>query len=325
MTAIGLSLFFVSVSILCLKHPPTTWDFMNWWRRQWSRQVPPIPPTNDEKTDTPIESQDREQKHDTSTRIRGSSSAKSQSTEMQFNIEKPTLMPPPPLPLKRSQDNSCAPTISPPEEHDLEYKPVFPAVNSAQRASGRVDPPTLGVAPTPRQPPLRSIHEPPSSKPTSSLMPPPSGPIPNRRPASSSSSSLLAPTTTSAPTRSKKILLSPGHSPLDWAQHLANTPPHLLSGLPPGVPFIRVPPALLAHHNGRKDPKTGLKKDAWTALGGKVYNISPYLKYHPGGQGELLRCAGKDGTKLFAEVHPWVSWEGMLEPGCLVGMAVKDG
>lgn len=324
MTAIGLSLFVVSVSILCLKHPPTTWGFLNWWRRQWARQLSPTRPTNDEKTDTSPDSQSREHKVDTCARIHGSST-ENKPKEVQSSREKPTLMLPPPLPLKQSQDNSCTPVILPPEEHDLEYKPVFPAVNSAQRASGRVGPPTLGVAPTPRQPPLRSIHDSSTSQPTSSLMPPPSGPIPNRGPASSSSSSLLAPTTTTAPTRSKKILLPPGHSPLDWAQHLANTPPHLLSGLPLGVPFIRVPPALLAHHNGRKDPKTGLKKDAWTTLGGRVYNISPYLKYHPGGEGELLRCAGKDGTKLFAEVHPWVSWEGMLEPGCLVGMAVKDG
>ena len=25
------------------------------------------------------------------------------------------------------------------------------------------------------------------------------------------------------------------------------------------------------------------KADAWTVLGGKVYNITPYLKFHPGG------------------------------------------
>lgn len=33
--------------------------------------------------------------------------------------------------------------------------------------------------------------------------------------------------------------------------------------------------------------------------------------------------AGRDGTKLFGEVHPWVNWEGMLE-GCLVGVAVGE-
>jgi cytochrome b involved in lipid metabolism len=56
-------------------------------------------------------------------------------------------------------------------------------------------------------------------------------------------------------------------------------------------------------------------------LGGKVYNITPYLPYHPGGEPELMKAAGRDGTKLFSEVHPWVNWEGMLEP-CLIGVAV---
>jgi cytochrome b involved in lipid metabolism len=75
---------------------------------------------------------------------------------------------------------------------------------------------------------------------------------------------------------------------------------------------------LLKQYTGRKG------KDAWTVLGGKVYNITPYLPYHPGGEPELLKAAGRDGTRLFGEVHPWVNWEGMLE-GCLVGIAVEEG
>jgi len=70
--------------------------------------------------------------------------------------------------------------------------------------------------------------------------------------------------------------------------------------------------------------KTGRKgKDAWTVLGGRVYNITPYLPFHPGGEPELLRCAGRDGTRLFNEVHPWVNWEGMLA-ACLVGIYVTE-
>lgn len=54
-----------------------------------------------------------------------------------------------------------------------------------------------------------------------------------------------------------------------------------------------------------------------------MYNMTPYLPYHPGGEPELLRCAGKDGTRLFGEIHSWVNYEGMLE-GCLVGIAVGE-
>ena len=35
---------------------------------------------------------------------------------------------------------------------------------------------------------------------------------------------------------------------------------------------------------------------------GNVYNITPYLDFHPGGVDELMRGAGKDGTALFDEV-----------------------
>lgn len=46
------------------------------------------------------------------------------------------------------------------------------------------------------------------------------------------------------------------------------------------------------------------KDDAWTAINGKVYNMTPYLPYHPGGEKELMRVAGRDGTKLFGELYP---------------------
>jgi cytochrome b involved in lipid metabolism len=48
------------------------------------------------------------------------------------------------------------------------------------------------------------------------------------------------------------------------------------------------------------------------------------LAYHPGGVPELMKAAGRDGTRLFGEVHPWVNYEGMLE-NCLVGIAVEEG
>lgn len=43
------------------------------------------------------------------------------------------------------------------------------------------------------------------------------------------------------------------------------------------------------------------KNDAWTAIHGKVYNMTAYLPFHPGGENELMRSAGRDGTKLFGK------------------------
>ena len=79
----------------------------------------------------------------------------------------------------------------------------------------------------------------------------------------------------------------------------------------------RITPSQLKHQNGRKG------KDAWTSYQGRVYNIGAYLDFHPGGVDELMKGAGRSSDKLFAEVHPWVNWEGMLG-GCLIGMLVSD-
>lgn len=70
--------------------------------------------------------------------------------------------------------------------------------------------------------------------------------------------------------------------------------------------------------------QTGRKgKDAWSVLGGKVYNFTPYVPFHPGGEAELLRGAGRDGTKMFGEIHPWVNYETMLS-ACLIGIMVEE-
>lgn len=58
---------------------------------------------------------------------------------------------------------------------------------------------------------------------------------------------------------------------------------------------------------------------------GKVYNLTPYMKFHPGGVDQLMRGAGKEkeGERLFNEIHPWVSWENMLGE-CLVRILVSE-
>ena len=52
--------------------------------------------------------------------------------------------------------------------------------------------------------------------------------------------------------------------------------------------------------------------DGWMILRGKVYNITPYLAYHPGGSEILERCLGKDASKLFDRYHQWVNIDGLI-------------
>jgi cytochrome b involved in lipid metabolism len=54
--------------------------------------------------------------------------------------------------------------------------------------------------------------------------------------------------------------------------------------------------------------------DGWMILRGKVYNIGPYLHYHPGGVNIMKGILGKDGTQLFDKYHRWVNIEGLIGP-----------
>ncbi|KAJ7104015.1 cytochrome b5 [Mycena belliarum] len=190
-------------------------------------------------------------------------------------------------------------------EQDDNSVPAFPALNSAQRASSSSRPP-------------RILSD-------SALMPPPPVPslsartpgVSSRYSASSSSSggSLLAPAATTQrplkPTKKRdKVALAPGHSPLDWAALKSSGED--LRGVDT---LMRIPPSVLKQHRA--------KSDAWSAFNGKVYNITPYLTFHPGGERELMRVAGRDGTELFAATHAWVNADFMLD-ACLVGFLIPE-
>jgi cytochrome b involved in lipid metabolism len=51
--------------------------------------------------------------------------------------------------------------------------------------------------------------------------------------------------------------------------------------------------------------------DAWIVLNGNVYNITSYVKYHPGGR-IILSALGKDATSLFMRYHPYVNFERII-------------
>ncbi|XP_021195006.3 cytochrome b5 reductase 4 isoform X1 [Helicoverpa armigera] len=103
-----------------------------------------------------------------------------------------------------------------------------------------------------------------------------------------------------------KCALQPGHSLMDWIR-LGNSGKDL-TGV--GGRIRPVSPAELSTHN--------TLNDAWLAIRGRVYNITHYLPYHPGGPEELMRGAGMDATQLFDKVHPWVNYDSLLAK-CLVG------
>lgn len=135
--------------------------------------------------------------------------------------------------------------------------------------------------------------------------PPPAVQVPSGSAASSSEVTkkpFLAP----APRvrRGKKVPLKPGHSQLDWMRRMAKT--------------VAVKPRKITREEVQKHASRG---DLWMVLGKFVYDVTPYVDFHPGGVEELLRGAGRDASELFNAVHPWVNAPAMLSK-CLVGMLV---
>ncbi|KFA48940.1 hypothetical protein S40293_02559 [Stachybotrys chartarum IBT 40293] len=323
MALLGLSLLLASVVYVVIRPP----SWLPPWLLPWKgfggvlgnaaaqRQQPPrLPPKHGEQDQTPVKGPVEPSSDD---------SALTTSSESRDTM----LMPPPPPPTIQT------PSITEPDAASEEQTtpkatattpslsvPTFslsgdpsPSNNAANKTSIMPPPPVPRAQPQtgrlPAFPAMNSIQR-------------ARGPVPNRGPPSSSSSSSSSsglappPTHSSKPSKpSRKVLLSPGHSPLDWAR--ISGPNADLRGVPPSTPFLRVPPSLLKKQNGRKG------QDAWMALNGKVYNVMPYAKYHPGGVPELMRGAGRDGTKLFGEVHPWVNYETMLA-ACMVGILVEE-
>ena len=248
--------------------------------------------------------------------------------EVKINITEPSELEKTPKAIA-TEPEDAVPKLSLDGENSAEQKisplPKPPpnslrAVESHQRASSVPRSPNGTLTPAPRNP---STLMPPPPRPASvpppisaaSLRVPSTGPLPNRGPPANSQQRVggsLSPNGAVTPPKARgKVLLAPGHSPMDWA---TLTRSNNLSGV---VNFQRVTPSMLKSMTGRRG------KPAWTSWQDKVYNITPYLPFHPGGEAELMKAAGRDGTQLFMEVHPWVNWENMLG-SCLVGAMVPE-
>lgn len=111
------------------------------------------------------------------------------------------------------------------------------------------------------------------------------------------------------PRISRKVPLPPGYSHLDW---MNKSGPELRDGQ---IEMKRYTLQDLALHSSQDD--------AWLAYQGRVYSITTYMNYHPGGAKQLMRGAGKECTELITKVHPWVNVPRLLDK-CCIGYLVKS-
>ncbi|CCE64195.1 hypothetical protein TPHA_0G03550 [Tetrapisispora phaffii CBS 4417] len=143
----------------------------------------------------------------------------------------------------------------------------------------------------------------------------------------------------------KKVALKPGRSALDWSsltmgdgvkgklitgmeKHLANkdddiykinhqsTLVQVLKGVPLFMvkPPLRISEKMVAEHN--------TVDDCWCIIKGKVYCITNYFEYHPGGDKILKNfCSGVDATEQFYKYHAWVNANRVLRTCCIGELA----
>ncbi|MCJ1285946.1 hypothetical protein MMC26_005288 [Xylographa opegraphella] len=362
MVLFGLGILFASVAFLLLRDPRPRWhDIIHKWTRikgGVADKGSGAPKDEDVQIDsgaahveghrnaTQLLSDDQLQ----SEKLRQDTSSLKKSLPSQVTIEGSTVRntqtPAPTLVLEdEHSDGQDEIIISAPHRRSQGFSSSTSASLDVLRPSlqeHRPTPATVSTAAALNTDPImpqisaRQLMPPPAARPKalrplptlgSTLNPPPSvastlRSAPSRSTTAGSTSTLAATSSTLAPSArpSRKVILPAGHSPLDWAQ-LTSHPPTSTFLRGEGVPseLIRVTPSQLRENNGRRG------RDAWSTWQGKVYNITPYKKFHPGGEGELMRGAGKPGVaeKLFMEIHPWVNWEGMLGD-CMVGILVGE-
>ena len=104
--------------------------------------------------------------------------------------------------------------------------------------------------------------------------------------------------------RRNKIPLEKGYSQQDWLRISRSSEiggKHMYRGT--------VSVSMLRQH--------ATEDDAWIAVHGRVYNVTPYMRFHPGGVDVLMRGVGKDATKLFLKFHAWVNVDSMLRNCCI--------
>lgn len=107
----------------------------------------------------------------------------------------------------------------------------------------------------------------------------------------------------------EKVVLQPGFHLMDWMRLMDKMT--RLSG----TANRKISLQELSEHSS--------EYDCWTAYKGKVYNITQYLPYHPGGKKILMQGAGKDSTDLFDKYHKWVNIASILTK-CDVGILMSD-
>jgi len=59
------------------------------------------------------------------------------------------------------------------------------------------------------------------------------------------------------------------------------------------------------------------RKDCWLIIAGKVYDVTPFMEEHPGGDEVLLACTGKDATADYVDIGHSESAKELMAQYCI--------
>lgn len=147
--------------------------------------------------------------------------------------------------------------------------------------------------------------------------------------------------------RENRIKLKPGFSALDWHAKVASkgVKGQMITGLPIllqdsnfvtinypqsikqlqiGIPTYKIKPDLIINNEVLMKHQD-IENDFWCVINGKVYCLTDYVNFHPGGIDIIYKnCSVQrndddpDCLNWFNKYHPWISYEKILET-CYVG------
>jgi len=66
----------------------------------------------------------------------------------------------------------------------------------------------------------------------------------------------------------------------------------------------------------RELAKHNTLQDCWVCVSGKVFDVTNYMQFHPGGR-KLMLGAGRDATQLFFKYHSWVNIDSIMSKSYL--------
>lgn len=98
----------------------------------------------------------------------------------------------------------------------------------------------------------------------------------------------------------------------------------------PSTPIVTPPPAQVSIPAPTTEPSFTMtqvqmhnsKSDCWSAINGKIYDLTSWIGQHPGGKSAIISICGKDGSAAFNDQHGGQSRPANELDGFFIGILI---